>query len=52
MERTYRIALICGAAPLLAGVLIFLFWLAFRWEWLAVAGLLTIFSGIFAFVLV
>ncbi len=38
MIRAYRIALICGAVPLLLGVSIFTLWLITRWHWLPWAG--------------
>ena len=46
MNRTYRIALICGATPLFIGVSIFLLWLVTRWNWLMMAGLYTIYGGV------
>lgn len=46
MNRTYRIALICGAAPLFIGISIFFLWLITRWNWLMMAGLFTIYGGI------
>jgi hypothetical protein len=50
MNRSYRAAILCGAVPLLTGISIFLLWLATRWEWLMVAGLLTLYGGVFFFV--
>lgn len=47
----YRVALACGALPLVAGTSIFLLWLVFRWEWLVNAGGVTIGIGSFLFVL-
>jgi hypothetical protein len=46
MSRTYRIATICGATPLLVGVVIFLLWLVTRWDWLMAAGMFTIYGGV------
>lgn len=42
----YRFACLCGAIPLIAGVSIFLLWLATGWDWLVSAGVLTICFGI------
>ena len=49
MKRMYAIALTCGAVPLLVGVAIFLLWLITRWDWLMVAGLITMYAGIVIF---
>jgi hypothetical protein len=38
MNRAYRIALFCGATPLIVGTSIFFLWLFTRWEWLKLAG--------------
>jgi hypothetical protein len=45
MHRSYRIALLCGILPLVAGVGIYLVWLVAKWESLMVAGLFTIIAG-------
>lgn len=50
MNRAYRIALICGALPLLLGVGIFLLWLATRRDALAIAGIYLIYLGLALFV--
>lgn len=49
MNRAYRVALICGALPLLVGVLIFLVWLITRWDWLMMAGIFTLYGGVAVF---
>lgn len=46
MRRAYRIALFCGALPLVVGVSIFLLWLITRWNWLMMAGLFTLYGGV------
>ena len=46
MNRWLRFSVICGAAPLTVGVAIFLTWLLTRWDWLMLAGVLTIYSGL------
>ncbi len=50
MNRTYRAAVFCGATPLVTGVSIFILWIITRWEWLILAGLLTLFGGPIVFV--
>jgi len=45
----YRVALICGAGPLVAGTSIFLLWLATGWDWLPIAGMINVYAGIFLF---
>jgi hypothetical protein len=49
MNRSYRLALICGALPLLGGISIFLLWLISRWEWLMLAGVFTLYGGVAVF---
>jgi len=49
MNRAYRVALICGALPLLVGVSIFLLWLITRWDWLMMAGIFTLYGGVAVF---
>jgi hypothetical protein len=49
MNPAYRVALICGALPLLTGVSIFLLWLVTRWEWLMFAGVFTLYGGLAVF---
>jgi hypothetical protein len=49
MNRAYRIALFCGACPLVVGVSVFLLWMAFHWDWLMDAGIWTIVGGILLF---
>jgi len=48
-DWSYRAALVCGAAPLLTGISIFLLWLVTRWDSLMLAGLHTIYAGLAAF---
>jgi hypothetical protein len=45
----YRVAIICGALPLIVGTSVFLLWFATGWEWLPIAGILTIYAGVFLF---
>jgi len=49
MNRAYRVALICGAVPLVFGVSIFLLWLITHWVWLMMAGIFTLYSGLVIF---
>jgi len=49
MNRSYRIALVCGALPLVTGISIFLLWLLTRWQWLMIAGFITVIGGIALF---
>ena len=51
MRRSYRVALICGALPLLVGISIFLLWLLTRWDWLMLAGLFTLYGGLAIFLI-
>jgi hypothetical protein len=51
MSRAFRVALICGALPLLVGVSIFLLWLVMRWDWLMTAGVFTLFVGVAIFLI-
>lgn len=46
MNRAYRIALTCGATPLLIGASIFILWLITRWNWLMMAGIFTLYGGV------
>lgn len=46
-----RLALLAGAAPLVAGTVLFAAWLVTRDDMLEEAGILTIFGGFFAFAL-
>ncbi len=46
VDRLYRIALICGLAPLAVGCGIFGLWCAVGWDWLMFAGLATMWAGI------
>src|SRR6185312_7690842 len=48
MSRAYRVAMICGAVPLLVGLAIFLLWLITRWGWLMLAGVFTLYAGVVA----
>jgi hypothetical protein len=45
MDRAYRLAMSCGATPLLVGVSIFVLWLLTRWDLLMIAGILTLAAG-------
>ena len=45
----YKTAVLCGAAPLVVGTAIFLFWLLTGWEWLMMAGTVTIGCGVLCF---
>jgi hypothetical protein len=49
MSRWYRVALACGLVPLLVGVAIFSLWLITRWQWLMLAGMVTIYGGVALF---
>ncbi len=46
MNRWLRYAVVCGAAPLVVGVTVFLAWLLTKWKWLMLAGILTIYGGL------
>lgn len=46
-----RLALFCGAAPLVTGVSIFALWLVTRWPWLMAAGAVTIAAGLVLFLI-
>jgi hypothetical protein len=46
MNWPCRIAWFCGACPLLVGISIFVLWLITHWQWLMMAGLITICGGI------
>lgn len=49
MNRAYRLSLACGIVPLVAGVGIFLAWVATRQDWLMTAGMITLVAGFIAF---
>ncbi|MGW8257748.1 MAG: hypothetical protein ACWGMZ_09715 [Thermoguttaceae bacterium] len=49
MNRAYRVALACGVLPLLVGVSIFLLWVSTGWQWLVVAGIVTLCGGVAIF---
>jgi hypothetical protein len=49
MNRAFRVALFCGALPLLVGISIFLLWLITRWDWLMMAGIFTLYGGVAIF---
>lgn len=51
MSRAYRVALICGALPLLVGISIFVLWLITRWDWLMLAGIYTLYGGVAIFLI-
>lgn len=46
VERFYRIALLCGALPLIVGIGIYILWLVTEWDPLMVAGIFTIWGGL------
>jgi hypothetical protein len=46
MKRAYRVAVICGAFPLVVGVSIFALWLVTRRDWLMIAGIITLLGGL------
>jgi hypothetical protein len=46
MKLFYGVALVCGAVPLIAGILIFLLWLITHWNWLMMAGIITLYGGL------
>jgi hypothetical protein len=50
MAQPFKSAIILGAAPLLAGTLIYATWRLTQWHWLEIAGLLNILFGFAAFV--
>jgi hypothetical protein len=41
-------ALLCGALPLVSGSAIFILWCGTGWDWLPLAGILTIYAGVIA----
>lgn len=45
MKMAYRTASICGALPLLVGVSTYFLWLATDWDWLMMAGMVTLGGG-------
>ncbi len=49
MNRQLQMACFCALAPLCVGTAIFLSWLAFRWDMLMIAGIVTIYVSIFLF---
>jgi len=51
LPRLLKLAFLCGALPLVTGTLGFLTWLVTRWDWLMLAGLVTIFLGLVWFVM-
>jgi hypothetical protein len=44
-----RTATFCGALPLVSGTLIYLCWRVTRWDWLMVAGFITLLAGLMLF---
>lgn len=46
MKWAYRIAVFCGAFPLVCGTVVFLLWLITGWRWLWGAGVMTIAGGV------
>ena len=51
MPRLIKVAIVCGAVPLLAGTLIYVTWLFTRWDPLMAAGFVTICAGLVAFLI-
>ncbi|MCD6050362.1 MAG: hypothetical protein K0Q55_1765 [Verrucomicrobia bacterium] len=51
LPRLLKLAFLCGVLPLVTGTLVFLTWLVTRWDWLMLAGLITIFLGLVWFVM-
>lgn len=51
MSRSLKLAWLCGIAPLVTGIVIFLVWLLTGWEWLMRAGIITLYAGLAAFVI-
>jgi hypothetical protein len=49
VKGAYRVALACGALPLVAGIAVFLLWIPTRWEWLMGAGVLVLVVGVALF---
>jgi hypothetical protein len=45
-RRHYRNALACGVMPMATGTAIWLLWVRTRWDWLQLAGLLTLIIGL------
>ena len=46
LNQWHRVAVICGAGPLLLGTGIFLAWLVVRWDWLMMAGGVVLYVGL------
>lgn len=44
-RRQYRISLVCGLVPLATGASVYVLWIWTRWDWLRIAGLLTLLIG-------
>ena len=51
MDRTFRIALLCGLLPLLVGVSLFVLWIITGWDWLMVGGFFTLYGGLASFLI-
>jgi hypothetical protein len=49
MNRAYRVALICGAIPLLVGISMLMLWLITRWDGLMMAGIYSPYCGVTIF---
>lgn len=47
--RTYQLSLVCGALPLIVGLVIFFLWLATGWSWLEEVGFYTLLGGLVFF---
>ncbi len=50
MNRAYRIALICGALPLVVGITVFVLWVCTDSEFFVTAGAFTVMGGLVCFV--
>lgn len=51
MNRSYRVAILCGALPLCCGLIIFIVWTQTRNHHLQIAGIWTILVGCFLFLI-
>ncbi len=49
-SRAFRLALVCGALPLIVGLVAFTVWLATRWDGLMILGYFIILGGVGLFV--
>ena len=49
LPNSYRVAVACGAIPLVTGIGVFLLWVPTRWEFFVAAGIVTIGAGLVLF---